>query len=266
VIVAARMLRDRRRSSLSWALGLLSLVAFTVALYPTIKDQESFDTVMRDLPESVKVLVGYDAAVPVTSPAGYLHGRLFALLAPIVVIVFAVGAGSEAIGGSEEAGTLEPLLANPVTRTRVLVERYAVVVGLLTGLVAMFAASILALGTPTGAVKGVALTRVLGACAAMLALALLHGTVAFAVGAAVGRRGPAVATATVLAIAGYLLQSLVAASPSVRVLRFFTPWHPYLDRNVLAYGVSWPAVVVPAALSIVLVLAGHAVFVRRDLR
>jgi ABC-2 type transport system permease protein len=266
VIVGVRLLRDRRRSSLGWAAGFLTLVVFTVGLYPSVRDQAAFDSVVRDLPESVKLLVGYDAAVPLTSPPGYLHGRLFALLAPLLALVFAIGAGADAIGGSEEAGTLEPLLANPVTRTRVFVERYAVLAGLLAGLIAVFALGLVAVGTPLGAMEGIALARVASACTAMLVLALLHGSLALAVGAATGRRGTAIAVSTVVAVAGYLAQSLVSLSPALRWLRYLTPWHSYLDRNLLAYGVTASAFVVPLVLSAALLAAGHAAFVRRDLR
>lgn len=265
MIVAGRLLRDRRRSMVWWAAGYLSLVAFTVALYPSIRNEGSVNTLVRDLPESIKVLVGYDALVPVTSPMGYLHGRLFALLAPLVAIVFAIGVGADAIGGSEEAGTLEPLLANPVSRTRLYVERYAVVAGLLTALVVAFVASLGVLGTPVGVLKGVPVARLTMVCLAMLALALLHGTLAFAVGAGTGRRGPAIAAAAVVAVAGYLAQSFVALSPSLRWLRYLTPWHAYLGRNLLAYGTPATAFVGPLVASALLLVAGHAAFVRRDL-
>jgi ABC-2 family transporter protein len=65
--------------------------------------------------------LGYD-----NSPAGYLQGTLFALLGPLL-LVMAVAAGARAIvGDEEEAGTLELLLAHPVSRTRLLTERFGV--------------------------------------------------------------------------------------------------------------------------------------------
>jgi ABC-2 type transport system permease protein len=118
MIVAARLLRDRRRSTLWWIGGLLALVLFTVAFHPSIKGQASFDQVIADLPEGFKALIRYEGSVPLTSPPGDLHARLFAGLAPLVMLVFDIGAGAQAIGGSEDAGMLEPLLANPVTASR----------------------------------------------------------------------------------------------------------------------------------------------------
>ncbi|MGH2744011.1 MAG: ABC transporter permease subunit, partial [Thermoleophilaceae bacterium] len=123
--VAVRMLRDRVRSTGWWLAGLLALVAFTVALYPSVKDQAEIEDLMRNLPDAFRAMIGYDAAVPLTSPAGYLQARMFSTVAPLLLVVFGIGAGAQAIGGLEESGRLEPLLANPVTRTRVAIERYA---------------------------------------------------------------------------------------------------------------------------------------------
>jgi ABC-2 type transport system permease protein len=63
--------------------------------------------------------LGYD-----NSPTGYLQGTLFALLGPLLAVMMAVAAGARAIAGDEEAGTLELLLAHPVSRTRLLLERF----------------------------------------------------------------------------------------------------------------------------------------------
>jgi ABC-2 type transport system permease protein len=265
MIVAARLLRDRRRSTLWWIGGLLGLVLFTVAFYPSIKDQASFDQVIADLPEGLKALIGYEGGVPLTSPPGYLHARLFATLAPLVVLVFGIGAGAQAIGGSEDAGTLEPLLANPVTRDRVATERYLAVVGLLVVLVAALTVALLAFGPAFGVLDGVALTGLLGACAGVFGIALLHASLAFAVGAAIGRRGPAVAVATAVAVAGYLVQSLLTLTDAVAPLRAVTPWHWYLDHNMLAEGPAVAAIVLPIVVSVPVFLAGWVAFRRRDL-
>lgn len=266
MIIAARLLRDRRRSTVWWAVGIVAMVLLVVSIYPSVRGQPSLDRVVEDLPASVKALVGYQADVPLSSPPGYLHGRLFASLAPVVMLVFTIGAGAQAIGGAEEAGTLEQLLANPVTRTRVLLERYAAVVVILAALVALFTGLLLGSAAMVDALAGVRIGGLLGACAGVLGLALLFGTLAFAVGAATGHRGTAIAVASAAAIGGYLLQTLLSVADVLRPVRYFTPWHWYLERNMLAEGPAPVAIVMPLVLSAVLLAGGWAAFVRRDLR
>lgn len=264
--VARRMIRDRYRSTGWWLVGVLALVAFTVALYPSVKDQSEIEELMANLPAAFRSMIGYDAAVPLTSPAGYLHARMFSTVAPVLLIVFGIGVGAQAIGGLEEAGRLEPLLANPVTRTRVAVERHLAGVALLAVLVVVFAAATLGLAAAVGALDGVHINGLLGASAAVGALALLHQSIAYAIGAGTGRRGPAVGVAAAVAAGGYLIYSLLSLVDALAPLRYVTPWYWYLQRNMLAQGVPPAAVVVPLILSVVLSAAGWALFRRRDLR
>jgi ABC-2 type transport system permease protein len=71
--------------------------------------------------------------------------------------------------------------------------------------------------------------------------------------------------ATAVAVAGYLVQSLLSLTDALRPLRLVTPWHWYLDRNMLAEGPSAAAIVLPLLVSLPLFLAGWAAFRRRDL-
>ena len=266
MIVAARMLRDRRRSLLWWSAGMVGLVLFTVALFPTVEGQESFEELADQLPEAMRSLFGFDDAVPLTSAPGYLHSRLFASLLPVVLLVFGIGLGARAVAGSEEEGTLELLLANPVTRHAVVAQRYLALNAMLAGLTLVFAVALVVLALPFGALSGVSLPGLVGASVGAFGLSLLHASVSFAVGAATGRRAWALAAAATLAVAGYLLQGLLGLSDAVQMLRFVSPWHWYLGRNMLAQGVAPDAIVVPLVLAAGLYAAGALAFQRRDLR
>jgi ABC-2 type transport system permease protein len=252
VTIALRMLRDRRRSTGWWLLGMLGFVVFTVTLYPSVKDQTAVEQLMANLPAAFRTRIGYDAAVPLTSPAGYLQARMFSTVAPLLLVVFGIGVGAQAIGGLEESGQLEPLLASPVTRFRVAMQRYLAGVTLLLMLVVVLAVATLGLAAAVGALDGVSVPGLAGACAAAGALALLHLSLAFAVGAVIGRRGPAVGTAAALAVGGYLIYSLLSLVDVLDPLRYATPWYWYLQRNMLAHGVPLAAIAVPAALSLLL--------------
>jgi len=266
VIVAARLVRDKKRSLLWWAVGIVGLVLFTVALYPSLKGEESLNEVVEQMPAALRSMFGLDTAVPLTSAPGYLQGRLFGSLLPLVLIVFGIGLGARSIAGAEQEGTLELLLANPVTRRTVVLQRYLAMLGMLAGLTAVFAVSLVVLGAPLGALEDVPMTGLAGATAGVFGIALLHATVAFGVGAATGRRAWALSSATVIAVAGYLFQGLLGLTDALRPIRFVLPWHWYLGRNMLADGVAPDAIVVPLVLSAVIFAGGAAAFLRRDLR
>jgi ABC-2 type transport system permease protein len=266
VTVAHRWLLDRRRGLGGWCLGVTGLVVFTVAFFPTVKGNETFDELADQLPNSLRSLVGLAQGAPITSAPGYLHARLFSTLVPLLFVVYAIGLGSRAIGGTEEDGTLEFLLAHPVTRTRVTLERYLANIALLATLTVVFTVGLTFSALPVDALEGVSLTGLAGAATGAFALALLHGSLAYTVGAATGRRAPAVAAATSVAVAGYLVEGLLAVSDTIRPLRYTSPWHWYLGRNMLTDGIAPDAIAPPLLLSLTLLAAATRLFARRDLR
>ncbi len=263
--ILARFVYDRRRSMSWWLMGMAGLVAFTMAFYPSIRGEENFDELVQDLPAALQALMGVQDGVSLSSAPGYLWARLFSILAPLLLLVFAISAGSQAIGGSEEDGSLELLLSNPVTRLRVFVERYVAVASLLLVLGLALAASIFLSAPLVDALGELDKGGLVAACAGAYALALLHGTVAFTVGAATGRRGPAIAVPTAMAVAGYLAHGLLTAAAAPNAVRYLNPWQWYLADNMLAEGASAAAVVIPLLLCVPLVPAAAVAFFRRDL-
>jgi ABC-2 type transport system permease protein len=174
-----KTLRDQRRSLGWWSLGLLAVVAVYVLPYRTYLDSGVLSA-NTDTP--LYQALGYD-----NSPAGYLQGALFALLGPLLLVMMAVAAGARAIAGDEEAGTLELLLAHPVSRTRLLLERFGALAAAITllGLVVWGGA----LAAVSAADMGIGADRLAAATLGLVLLALGFGTVALAAGAASGRRG-----------------------------------------------------------------------------
>src|SRR3989304_5752380 len=125
--ITTKTLRDGRRGLLWWSLGLAGLAGITVLTYPAIRDMPGLDELMEGLPEALLALIGENDLL---SPAGYLNSQLFGAIVPLLFIFYGVGAGAGAIAGEEENRTLDLLLANPVGRTRVVVEKaLAMVIG-----------------------------------------------------------------------------------------------------------------------------------------
>ena len=90
------------------------------------------------------------------------------------------------------------------------------------------------------------------------------GTLAFAVGAATGRRGVALGVASGAAVMAYLFAYL---GPLVDAgwMESVSPYGWYTSNEPLTNGFDWPGLGLLAALAVLLVGAGLARFVRRDL-
>jgi ABC-2 type transport system permease protein len=261
-----RLLADRRRGFCWWAVGAIGGIAATVGLWPSVRDNPDFERVVEDLPETVRAMIGTQADIALTSAPGYLQARLFATLLPVLLLVYAISLGAGAIGTTEEDGTLQLVVTAPVTRRRLALERLAGSTLLLLGLAAVSVTAIVALAAPTGLLDEVSAGQIMVATGAVLAHALFHGSIAFAVGATTGRRSPAVAAAAGIAVAGYVINAVAASAHAVEPARAFSPWWWLLDRNLLVQPATLSAVVLPLVLAVTVGSVGVAIFRRRDLK
>ncbi|MGI8926228.1 MAG: ABC transporter permease subunit [Tepidiformaceae bacterium] len=260
-----RFVRDRRGAGLWWCVAAAGLVLFTVGFYSSIKGQQDVDDLVQDLPAAVQALLGVQDGIPLSSAPGYLHARLFSTLYVLLMVVLGISAGSYAIGGSEEDGTLELLLANPISRTRVILERYGGVVFLMASVMAVFVGALLLSAPVVDALEGVSVGGLVAATLAGAALALLHASLAFAGGSATGRRTPGIALATAVAVSGYLAYGLFTAAEAPAFIRNLTPWEWYLRDNMLADGAAILPIVLPLVVCAVLAGLSVSLFNRRDL-
>jgi len=121
--VFLKSLRDQRRSLCWWLVGVAALSIFTVLFYPSIADDPAFDEMLERLPEALSRAMLGDVK-DLTSPEGYLNSQLFVFMIPLVLMVFTVGKGTGGIAGEEEKGTLELLLSYPISRWRLVVDKF----------------------------------------------------------------------------------------------------------------------------------------------
>jgi ABC-2 type transport system permease protein len=266
VPVLNQAVRRRRTSLLWWSLGLVGVVGLLAVAYPTVRDNAELDRTFAGLPPEVQGLLGLGGQNTLTSPVGYLNSQFFANLLPGMLLVFAVGVAAWAVAGDEAAGTLELLLANPVSRARVAAERAGALVLLLATLTVVCTAALVATAPAVGLDQGLPAERLLAATTASALLALVFAAVAFAVGAATGSRPVAMATAAALAVAGFVVQGLAQQVPALRPIQAASPWHWLLASDPLRNGLVWRSWVLPLAVAVVLAALGAVLFQRRDLR
>ena len=179
--VYLKTLRDSRRSILFYSIGAAALGLYVTLFYPTIRDATGFTDFLEDLPEVFQSLIG--DAETYTTAEGFLNAEVFSFMGPLIVSVFAIVAGTAAIAGEEESHTLDQLLANPISRANVLLQKVG---ALLTGLLAL----VLALGiglvagskiagfdlSITGTIQAIASLYVLGATLGLLPPTVNNGS------------------------------------------------------------------------------------------
>ncbi|HAL60958.1 MAG TPA: hypothetical protein DCP08_00940, partial [Chloroflexi bacterium] len=104
-----------RGQILGWGISLLLLGLMLMWFYPSIAEQqESFEQLLEIYPPELSAFFG-DLSAMVT-PEGFLSIEYFSYM-PLVLGIFAVLMGSGLLASDEENGTLDLVLAHPVSRT-----------------------------------------------------------------------------------------------------------------------------------------------------
>ena len=177
----------------------------------------------------------------------------------LLFLVYAVGWGARGVAGEEEAGTLDLVLAHPVSRSRLVLEK----LGALTLQLAILGGVLLV--TVVVSAKAVSMDissgRIAGAVLAVSLLGLLYGTLALAVGAATGKRATAIGVAAALAVAAYFLDGLGQVVDALEPWRRLSPFDWVGDPLREGLGARVIALAVGALL---LAAAAVPLFNRRD--
>ena len=258
--IFSKTLREQRRALAWWAFGLVAAVVLTTAFYPSIsKNAASFEKLLGSLPEGLRKAFGEDFA----SPAGYLQARLFSIFAPVLLLIYAIGAGSRAIAGEEERQTLDLLLSTPVPRRRVVLDKALAMVAASAGLGALLGLAIVLTGPPFDISVGI--TNVAAAAADCVLLAVAFGGAALAVGAGTGRRSVAVGVTAGAAGALYLIDILALSVNGLGWLQHLSPFFYYRDPEPIVHGLDPVDAIVLAAIAVIGVAIAAWSFQRRDL-
>ena len=258
--VFAKTITEQRRGLAWWALGLVSACLLTTAFYPSVRaNAASFERLLDSLPEGLRRAFGADFA----SPAGYLQARLFSIFAPLLLLIYAVGAGSRAIAAEEEHETLDVLLSTPVSRRRVLLDKAGAMIAATIGLGVVLALAIAVTGPPFEV--SISVANVVAAVTNCVLLALAFGSVALALGAATGRRSVAIGITAGVAAGSYLIDVLALSVNALGWLQRLSPFFYYREPDALANGLDPWAAFVLAGIALIATAIAVVAFDRRDL-
>lgn len=260
--VLTQTLWERRISTVWWLVATLILAIWLIAFYPAIRDSQELQDFIADFPPELLSLFGIDPAL-YTTGFGYLQAQLYSLIAPLMLISLCVGIGASATAKEEQDGTIDLLLSTPISRTRIVAEKFGAMVVLALAVVGLLIV-VLLIANPVVDLK-LSINGILGVNLSLLFLGLLFGTIAMAVGAWRGNRGLAAGVAGGLAIVAWFADGFAPLVDWLDVINQFLPFSWYLVGDPLLNGPTWWMLLLALTGMIFLVLA-VAVFRRRDVR
>jgi ABC-2 type transport system permease protein len=170
--------------------------------------------------------------------------------------------GARAIAGDEESGRLDLILAHPVSRTELVLQRFA---ALSTGACVIAFAIFAGMLTIRRSAKltDVTIAEFAAQCLNLALLAVVFGAPAIGIGAATGRRALVFTVTAVIGVIAYALHSF-AGQLRIEGGRLLSPFHYYIGGEPLRNGLQWTDATVLLVAALVLVATGIW-FNRRDL-
>ncbi|MGI8939942.1 MAG: ABC transporter permease subunit [Iamia sp.] len=185
----------------------------------------------NDLPEAFDSLIG-----GVGGGANYLTTEVFGLVAPIVLLVIAIGGGVAALAGEEKGHTAGLLFAQPVTRRGVVVSKAAVMVVHVLVATVVFLAGFLAGAALFG--SGTSTADILATTVHLVALVVAFGMIALALSVATGSSTTSTGVAAGLAVAADLSAGLLPLSDATKSFEVISPWYYYNGSDPMSNGLD----------------------------
>lgn len=257
--VFTKTLYDLRWTILAFCVGLGGLGFVILYLYPLVSIAQ--EDMMEGMSEAMAqaMLGGIDL---VGRPEGHLNMQLFTFH-PLYISVFLIITSSAAVAGEENAKTLGLLLARPVARWRVLLEKAGAI---LVGLVAITAVMIVGL-VLGGLIAGVDLSY--GDLVLSLIYTLPYGIWLIGFGlfcsALFRSRMTAALIATAVVISGYMLNSLTEFVDSLHTYNYASPIYYYAWAEPFVSPANFQHMAILIGAGLFFLLAALVVFERREI-
>jgi ABC-2 type transport system permease protein len=221
---------------------------------------EVFD-IFDQFPEEILAAFG---SGNMSTPEGFYQIETFGLMAPIAVMLVTIAVGARALAGEEERRTIGLLLANPIKRSRIVIEKaWTMVVCAFTIGFTIFAG--VWLGSLLGGL-GLNVGNIAATCLLVTLLGLVIGSIALALSAATGRVRIAIFGSIGAALVFYITSSFLPLNENLANLAKLSPHYYYLSSDPLLTGMDWGHGAILAGLTLVLVALSVGLFQRRDLK
>lgn len=257
-VILRKTFLERRTSLIVWFVAVAVSTFLVMLLFPSLRD--SLGTSLQDVPDSMKEMLG--SAEDYQTITGFVDLQVIAQMV-FLTIIMGVIAGTSLIAGEERNGTLQTLLAQPVSRGRIYAEKFVAL-----GAMTLTACSGLFVGTALGVValgESINFGQLLMAVGMTWLLTLFFATMAYGIGGASGSRGLAGILTGFYAFAGYMLTALAGVAPALEKLNYASPFYYFNTPSVLQHGLDFGNVAVLGAGVAAFFLLGLLRFQRRDI-
>lgn len=259
--LVASMLRDKRWGLLGWSLGIFMMAIFTIAFFPSISQSGGFENLTESVPKQLQGLIG--DTLSFVRYENYLGQQVFNFRLPLILLIFAVIFILGLTVGEEERGTLKTLQTLPVSRTKVVLAKWLVIV-IATLLISVAAGLSVVIGSLL-INEELFLRQILEASFAMWLLTLAVAGVVFALSMATGRKGLSSGLGSLFVAATIIVPTVTISTPELEPLAKSSLYYYFMKPRVFIEPPEPLYLALFAGVSLVGLLVAWAVYTRRDI-
>jgi len=256
-----KTLRDYRFSLLFWGLGFVALSFYLMYFYPFISRTSDILRIIENLPPIIKNFIGDTANL--TTPEGFLNVQPFSMMAPFLFLIFSIVKGGDSIAGEMDRGTLDLLMANPLPRWRLVVEKYSAI-----GISLFFLAISFWIGLASASLIFNIKINFLHLAEAILScfmLGLFFASLTLVLGCLSLRKKMSYGIVSGFAIVTYLINAYAPMVSSLKPYRIFSPFYYYNGASPIINGLNVVHFVILWCISLIFFLLSLYIFERKNI-
>lgn len=248
---------------LGWGLGLALLGYFLFDIYESMfLTNVDLQQMMAAFPQEFLVFFGGEN-INIFDPEGFIHLEFFSYI-PVILGIVAVSGATGSIVKKEEEGSLELILAQPISRSAVF---WGNLLALLVTIVLILAV------TWGGFALGLAGTdsfdldqgQLILPFVSLLAVLLVFMSLALMLSMILPTSGAASMVANIVLIASFFITSLTQIEDRLAPLNSYSPLRYYQGGTALS-GLNTEYLLILFGISVVLIALSWLLFEKRDLR
>lgn len=254
-------LRRWKWQVVGWGSILFIVALYLMWIYKPMLDQQAQ---LKNLLDAYgkEMLSFFGGAVDIFSAGGYLSFGFFSYI-PVAIGILALLLGAGLVAADEEKGTLDLILAHPITRTALFWGRWlALVVTLSAVLILTWLGFVL--GLPLSGLETTAGALLLPHIS-LFSVLILFAALALFLSLLLPSRTLAASLTGALLVASYIVTSLASVNDKLAPINNLSPLKYYQGGNAVD-GLNWGYLLGMLAAALIFTVLAWLLFLRRDIR
>lgn len=261
--VFMKTLWDRRWFMLGWTLGFVAFAALMTSFYPAMHQDGALDSLVQNMPKAFEGLIGNLAYLKVFDT--YLASQLFDIRLPLIAGIMAIILAQGLSTNEERSGELRTILALPISRTRLLLEKWAALLVItLVAVIGLGVGIYVTVPVTTGAELAFGSFVKLGLMTWLLMVT--YGTIAYAIGMMTGHKGVTSLVSILVIIGSFILSTFGGVVDWLAGYEKLSLIHYFPATDIVQYGIAKKDVVVLLVVTCSMLAIATWVFRRRNVR